>query len=285
MLLQRDMIRITPVDRTRLQAAGLDTADSVLKCIGDQVVAWSRSTDAVRVDLPASAGGGAVFLKRYHHLRWRQRIKAMLRGAFFGRSRAKMEYQRLCRLEAAGVPVVHAMAYGERRIARFLRSCFLITEAVPNAEPLTNCLQRTENLRHHRKVVRSLGRCVRRLHAGGIVHGALFWRNILVRGGTNGDPDFVLLDMPAEKRLTAKISRNTGGDPVGDLAALAADALECRLYTDMMRFLLAYTGAKRLGAAEKDLARRVLQRSEPLRAHEAYRLKMHRIFHYHLVPA
>ena len=208
MRLYRDTMYIAPAGRERLRRAGLDTVERVLKCLGHQVVAWSRSTETVRVDLPAGAGAGAVFVKRYHLLRWKVRIKAMFRGAFFGRSRAHAEFDRLERMRSAGAPVVDPVAWGERRILHFVRFSFLITEAVDGAVSLTTFAQnhadgqrRPLSFRDRRALVESLGRCIGELHGRGLAHGALFWRNVLVRKIEPGRYEFVLLDAPGRRRL------------------------------------------------------------------------------------
>jgi len=291
MPLYRDTIHIEPAYHERLRRAGLDSTDRVLKCIGNQVVAWSRSSDAVRADLPAEAGGNAVFIKRYHHLRWRKRIRVMFRGTFFGRSRAHAEFDELKRLLDRGAPVVRPVAYGERRVLRFLRSSFLMTEGVVDAVSLMTFAQQNGDGRHdilplpaRRNLIESLGRCLGDLHRRGAIHGALFWRNILVRRSAREGFDFVFLDAPARKR---RVGRNTNGgvpsDAAGDLACLAAMAPVFCSQTEMVRFLRAYLGVRRLHASHRNLVRTVAAAAIPLRAHELYRLKMNRIFHYHLV--
>jgi hypothetical protein len=281
MALYRDTIRINPSDRERLRRAGLDTTDRVLKHLGDQVVAWSKSTETVRVDLPA--GDGGLYVKRYHHLRWKHRIKAMFRGTFFGRSRARTEYDRLIEMSEQGAPVVRAVACGERRTFRFLRSCFLVTEAVPSAISLASFAQKAhaESLlvAEQHRFAKAIGRCVGEMHGRGIVHGALRWRNVLVRRDGDGGYAFTFLDAPTRKRGPSKRFSARG-----DLADLAAAALECCTRTEMMRFFRSYLNKPRLSPADKAMARNILASAQPLRAHEAYRLKMNRIFHYHLVP-
>ncbi|MBN1488851.1 MAG: hypothetical protein JXA69_02950 [Phycisphaerae bacterium] len=294
MRFHRDTMQMDPAWAQRLRQAGLDTADRVLKHVGDQVVAWSRSTETVRVDLPAHAGHGAVFVKRYHHLQWRRRLKAMLRGTFLGRTRARAEFERLQELRDAGAPVAYPVAYGERRILHFVRSSFLITEAVENAVSLTTFAQQQGNGRRaslpsavRRQMIESLGRCIGALHGKGLVHGALVWRNVLVR--FQDDPvagvEFILLDADGRRRL-GTLGRGEGPSPgvVGDLAALAALASVFCSRTEMLRFFHAYLGVRRLDAGHRQLARDVLARAERQRDHELYRLKMNDVFHYHLVP-
>lgn len=272
-----------------LRRAGLDTVDRALKHLGDRVVAWSRSTDTIRVSLPDAEGGGAVFVKRYHFLRWRKRIKAALRGSFFGRSRAHAEFERLQEMRAAGASVVRPLAYGERRILHFVRSSVLITEGVDGAVCLTTFAreiadgQRTPlTFRQRRQFVETLGQCVGDLHRKGLVHGALFWRNILVRSKGNGH-EFLLLDAPGRWHLDLRRHAERHAVAVrGDLAALAALAPRFCTRSEMLRFFFAYLGTRTLDAEHRRLAHDVAARAEPLRDHELYRLKMNRVFHHHL---
>jgi hypothetical protein len=287
----RDTLFIEPDDRPRLAAAGLDTVGAALQCIGDQPVAWSRSTDTVRVDLPRSAGGGALFVKRYHHLEWRRRIKAMLRGTFFGRSRAHAEFDALKHLRARGAPMVRPIAFGERRVLHFLRSSFLITQAEPDTVSLTTFAQRHTNGRApaldpkaRRRLIECLGRFVGAFHRSGLVHGALVWRNVLVR--RRGDAfEFVLVDAPGRKRADALRPHRKAHSIAGDLAGLAALASEFCTRTEQWRFYRAYRGDGPTGREDRRFIRDVYERAARLRPHELYRLEMNRIFHYHLVPA
>ena len=111
-----------------LREAALDSVGRVLRCLGDRVAAWSRSTDTVRVDPWSATRGHTYYIKRYHYpKRWR-RFQSLWRGLFGGRHRAAREYKMLRSLEARGLPVVRALATGQRRRWGMLRSCFLITE-------------------------------------------------------------------------------------------------------------------------------------------------------------
>lgn len=288
MKLCRDTMWIEPGDRERLARAGLDTVDRVLKCLGDQVVAWSRTTEVVRADLPDSCGGGAVYIKRYHRLRWRKRIQGALRGTLFGRSRARAEFEQLRRMRAGGAPVVRAIAWGERRVLFFLRSSFLMTEAVEGSVSLTTFAQQQHrstlppSVRH--EFVRSLGGCIRDLHARGHIHGALFWRNVLVRRSPGGGFEFHLLDAQAPRRLRPGALNGRHAGRLTDLAEMAAVAPVFCSRAEMLRFLRAYLGTDRLDGSHRKLIGEILRRAAPLRDHELYRLKMNRVFHYHLVP-
>jgi len=172
-----DTIRIDPAYRAVLEQAGLASVEAVLRCHRGLVVAWSRSSDTIQV--PLGDGRLAVFIKRYHYATWRRRIKPMLRGTFFGRSRARAEFEALQTMRRLGIPAVRPIAYGERRLWHFVRSCFLITEAVPGAIPLTRFVRQlsdcgpTERRAVMRELVVGLAEHVRRMHEAGFVDPAV----------------------------------------------------------------------------------------------------------------
>ena len=172
--------------REQLQRASLDSVRAALACVGDRLAAWSRTSDTILVRLPGDAS--SVYIKRYHYPRWRQRFRGMLRGTFFGMSRARSEYRALTRMRALGIQAVRPVAFGERRTGHFVRSCFLITEAVPGAMALSSFIrtfghrrEATPAVRVRREILSSLARQVRHLHEAGFVHRDLFWRNVLIR--------------------------------------------------------------------------------------------------------
>ncbi len=119
--------------REQLSRAGLDNVSVVLACVGHRLAAWSRTSDTIVHDLPNS--DCTLFIKRYHYPQWRRRIRGMFRGTFLKTSRARSEYRALRLMRQLGIQGVRPIAYGERRFLHFLKSCFLITEAVPDAMP------------------------------------------------------------------------------------------------------------------------------------------------------
>ena len=104
------------------------------------------------------------------------------------------------------------------------------------------------------------------MHAAGWVDRGLHPRNVLVRW-QGGAPAFVKVDSPRGGRWR--------GTPATDLAALDAVAAHAWSRTDRLRFLRAYAGVARCGAAERRLLRTVARcrarerRREEPRLHEA----------------
>lgn len=161
-----------------------------------ETVARSRTSETLRVQ----AFGLDLHLKRYRYS-IRRAVQGGLRNTFLGPSRAAGEFRMLSRLGVELAP--RPIALGEHRKAGFLREAFLATETVEGARPLDITLSRDG--------ARALGACVGRLHAGGIVHGGLFPRNVLA----TPDGRYRVLDLDR-----ARESRSLE-DRAFDLACLA----------------------------------------------------------------
>lgn len=273
----RDRSHVDPAYRDALRSVGLDGTEGVLRRVGDLLAAWSRSTDTIRVDLASRRF--AVYVKRYHYPRWSHRLRGTLRGTFFGSSRARAEYVGLLRMRRLGMGVVRPIAFGERRVGHFVRSCWLITEAVPGAISLDrfarNHIGRPPTpvtVRNVRQVLEGVGAEVRRVHDAGLLHGAMYWRNILVRRGTGGRVEFYFLDAGKARKIWLRPFRRWRQQ--GDIISLAAGAVNYCTRTDLLRFLRGYWGVRRLD----DSHRRWLQRMGPtvMRAAAAERLRIER---------
>jgi tRNA A-37 threonylcarbamoyl transferase component Bud32 len=266
--------------RDRLVGARLDRVGAVLACIGDGLAAWSRTTDAIRVD---GAGGASFFIKRYHYPRWKHRIRGMLRGTFFKSSRARSEYKTLMLMRRLGIQAVRPVAYGERRVMHFVRSCFLITEAVPAAMSLASFIK---TFSHHRAsplalrarldILTSLARQVRQMHEAGFVHRDLFWRNVLIRPLPEERFEFYFLDASVGKRI--RLAPRRQDSIVHDIAAMSALAPEFCSKADQLRFLLEYLNTDRLTREDREWIRRVQVRSDRFRDTELQRMERGSVF-------
>lgn len=278
-LLQTEKMVIDPPFRERLASAGLDSVHAALSTPGDALAAWSRTTDAIRVDLP----DGSLFLKRYHFPRWKHRWRGMLRGTFIRSSRAKSEYYTLMLMRQLGIQAVRPVAYGERRASHFLRSCFLITEAVPAAMSLANFIK---TFSHHRatplarqarvEVLTTLARQVRHMHEAGFVHRDLFWRNVLIRPLPDHRFEFYFLDASVGKRI--RLAPRRQDSIVHDIAAMSALAPEFCSKADQLRFLLEYLDTDHLTTEDRQWLRRVRVKSDQYRGSERARLERGAVF-------
>ncbi len=267
-----------------LKRAGLDRVASVLYCDGDGLAAWSRTTDVIRCDLPAEEL--SIYVKRYHYPRWAHRIRGMFRGTLLRRSRARSEYRALQQMRRLGIQAVRPVAYGERREAGFVRTCFLITESVPDSMPLSAFIQRfaeqrgsRRSVQIRREILTSLARQVRHMHDAGFVHRDLFWRNVLIRCLPGDRFEFYFLDASVGRWI--RMRRRREESIVGDLAAMGAAAPHFCSKADQLRFLLEYLGVRSLDPENRAWLRRVQTQSDLLRPSELERLRRGRVF----VPA
>jgi hypothetical protein len=274
-----DYISVDPAYREVLHAAGLTSVDSILSRLDGDVAAWSRSTDTLHV--PGPAGGPGFYLKRYYYATWRKRFRTMLRGTFFGVHRGEAEYAALQAMRNLGINAARPVAYGARRLAHFVTACFLITEEVPGSTNLTTfasdvaagrrALTRAERL----AMIARLARQVTEMHAAGFCHGQMFWRNILVRRGLDGQPEFFFLDAqppPSWRRVSP-----TAAWWHRELANLLISALPFTTRTDRLRFLRHYLGG-RLKPEIKAHVHAIEACSRQWHRHELQRIKMNDLF-------
>jgi tRNA A-37 threonylcarbamoyl transferase component Bud32 len=142
------------------------------------------------------------------------------------------------------------VAVGERRVAGLLREAFLATETL-YADPVVEVASDAEAAR--------LGAFVGRLHAGGVVHGGLFPRNLL----RTADGGFRVLDLDRMRR-TGRPDRRAF-----DLACLAAS-----LHPDERRCAAALRGYRdALPEEAAGLRERVAARIAEAQARIARRLR------------
>jgi hypothetical protein len=268
--------------RRRLADAGLATVKQVLVCQGDRVAAWSRTSDTVEVQ--GDSADTSLYVKRFHYPTWRHRLRWMFAGAFFGPSRARQEYAALGRLRRAGIQAVRPVAYGERRVLHFVRSCLLITEAVPDAISLATFIRRhapaagSWDVRRRREIIASLAEHVRRMHDAGFVHGRLFWRNVLVRPVASGPWEFYVLDTAPMRRHLFRRGLHRKTAAMQDIASLMAAAPGILTGTEMLRFARCYLQVHRLQGADRQWALQVGHMAASMTKHEKYRLHLHAWF-------
>ncbi len=302
MIVEHERMRIDPAYRAALTEAGLSSVTAVLGTLGDRLAAWSRTTDTVYISLPRS--NLAVFLKRYHYPRWSSRMRLAFRGTLVQSSRAKSEYRVLAAMRRWGIQAVRPIAWGEQRLYGLVRSCFLITEAVPDAMSLATFIHRYgpgiardaagdvgragaarepklglpewAAIEAKRSILINLARQVRFMHDAGFVHRDLFWRNVLIRPLPNREFEFYFLDASVGRRIRVRQWRRES--IVRDLAALGVMAPEFCSRADQLRFIRNYLGTDQIGDQERQWLEAVQERSKELRASEEQRMERQGVF-------
>ncbi len=287
-MLTRDCFHVDPPFRELLAQARLDSVARVLAAPGDRLAAWSRTSDTVFARLPGSMC--SIFIKRYHYPRWPQRLRGMLRGTFFCSSRARNEFRALSLMRTLGIQGVRPIAFGERRVAHFVQSCFLITEAVPNAIPLSTFIKTYSHrrggwrlIKARRDILTSLARQVRHMHDAGFVHRDLFWRNVLIRLLPDAQFEFYFLDASVGRRI--RLPQRRQDSIVRDIAAMGALSPDFCSRADQMRFLLEYLQTDRLTPEDRRWLREVQNHSARLRDGERQRLDRASVFDPPFSPA
>lgn len=272
-----DVLHVEPAYRESLRAAGLASVRDALEQLGTRVAAWSRSTDTVFVP---GAGGPGFYVKRYYYPTWARRLRGALRGTFFGLHRSLAEFRALRAMCRRGIPAPRPVACGARRRAHFVCASILITEEVPGARSLTSFAADVRaarvrlSVRQRWLVCRRLAEQVAAMHSAGFAHGALFWRNILIRF-IHGEPEFFFLDARppiALPRFTSSQWRSP------DLAALAASADPFTSRSERLRFGHFYFGADRIDADGRRLLRTAQRAASAFARHETQRIRMSDLF-------
>lgn len=272
-----DHVKIDPAYRAELERCGLGTVDEILAHLGDRVAAWSRTTDSIYVR--GRDGRPGFYVKRYFYTGWRKRFRSFFRGVFLGEHRAANEFRLLRSMRDAGVPAVRPVACGARRVCHFVTACFLITEEVPEAENLTSFALRALPGSQRRVFARALATQIAAMHAAGVVHGRLFWRNILVRCATHAEGDIDVEYFLLDARPPRRHSRARGITAIRhELSRLAVSALAFTSRAERMRFLRHYARAAHLTFDLHAEWRHVARRAERLAAHEAQRIRMNTLF-------
>ncbi len=271
---------IDPAYHDALRACGLDSAERVLHRTEGDIAAWSRTTDTCHVR--GTNGRPGFFVKRYLYPGWKNRLRGAFRGTFFGRHRGLAEHRLLNEMRNLGIPAVRPVAFGSRRVLHFVTACFLITEEAPDSRNLTSFARevaagqtRLSHASRH-SMARRLARQVADCHSADFQHAQMFWRNILVRPGVDGELEFLFLDA-RPRRGRRRLGRRVLWW-MDELAQLAASARPFTTRTDRMRFLMEYYGARRLPHDVKEQIRQIDALSRRYLRHETQRIRMNDLF-------
>lgn len=271
-------IWIDPAYVDLLRELGLASVEPILAFAGGRVCAWSRTTDTVHVP-PAQANRPGVYLKRYYYPRWKNRLRGVFRGTFFGQHRAEAEAALLDEMRSLGILAVRPIAWGARRVGHFVTACFLITEEVPGACNLTTfaghlgAARAVLPQRARRRLIRQFAETIGRLHDSGFSHGQLYWRNILVREHPIGGFDFHLLDARPRNRALKGAVRGW----LAELGHLLASATPFTTARERLRFLAHYCETRGVRLDRGEIAA-VEQAAAGKASHEKQRILMNERF-------
>ncbi|MBI1324126.1 phosphotransferase [bacterium] len=184
-------------------------------------------------------GDTGVYVKHYRVPDFRARLRQ-----WFRRGKARNEGSKALKLDAIGVRTFTPLALGEQRKRGFLYENYLVTEAIPDVEPLDAFLEKIlpeyESGRQadiRRSIGDALARLCSRLHEAGYVHGDFHPGNILIRLMENDEPRLYLIDLDAVRQRGEGLSVREIRD---NLAQLNNYFFSRSSRAERLRFLEAY---------------------------------------------
>jgi hypothetical protein len=266
---------IDPSWKALLDRHEVGSLSSLLNWEEGALVESANGSEVWRVSVTDSGGVERVlYLKKYFVHNFKRFRSEFLKGAFFGRSKAKREFDNLERLRGFEIDVTAPVAIGEERSLGRLTRCFLMTEEVPESRNLDEVLMKelpempaglAKSTRQ--SLIFRLVEATRKMHRNGFVHRGFFFRNILISG--NRFNRVFVFDAPRGRKWPGWL---LGRKPEKDLATIDSAATVFFRRTERLRFYLKYHEIERLTPEHKLNIARILKRAEPLRARQLRRL-------------
>ncbi|UCD29035.1 MAG: hypothetical protein JSV03_00695 [Planctomycetota bacterium] len=261
-----------------LDELGLNDVEAALSYRGGRFAALSSTSDTLEIFPPTGTERiPSVYMKRYRYPKRSQRIKAVLRGSWFRKSRARFEFDRLSSMRTRGIRTIEPLAVGERRIAGLVTAGILITRGVAG-QSLLSFAKTADDLSpaDRRSIVTKLAQKVRRMHEAGVVHGSMVWRDIIIHKNVSGEYDFTFLDPGYVKRFYLPGCRRLGY--MRDIIDLAATATLLCHKSDRLRFVKSYIGITKLNFRHRLWLKIIAWRAGRLTAKEKHRMEVDDIF-------
>lgn len=206
-----------------------------------------RERDIVRIELPvANATSVVLFLKR--NLRpARKHVWSFFHFGGRYRSASDLEWANLRRLEAAGVNVSAPVAVGSTFGPVGERFSFLVTEAAPGIA-FDRLLADERCPIRRRAAIRSVARCVRRIHAAGYSVPGMYARHLFVDLDDNARTTIIDID----RCRSIKVKRDPIANELSLLHLSVPNVHASR--RERLRLLREYLGGHRI---DRDLLTRI----------------------------
>lgn len=238
--------KITPAYRNSPIAALLPSLAAAFDTAG-QYVTSSPISRVIRKEV----AGEAVYIKTY------TRGGKSLRR-WFGRSRARAEWENLFFFEQLDIPIPPLVAYGQETRGGLFKRAALVTAELKNTRDLNTLHLEDHPILKDRHwvtaVSHQIARHTRRLHQLRFGHLDLKWRNILV--SLQAPPRVYFFDCPA-----GQIRRGPNATRwfIKDIACLDKVAKMRLSRTQRLKFFMTYERIHRLGERDKHKIRKILR--------------------------
>jgi heptose I phosphotransferase len=208
-----------------------------------------------------------LFLKRYEC----PPIMAQIRNWFDARKRIScglFAFEPTIQLTAAGVNTPKIISYGQQWGTFFEKRSFIITEKIPDSEPLErklpdyfNAPAIAKNLKLRRNFIAQLAAFVKKFHQTGYYHRDLYFSHIFY----NYNGIFSLIDLARTFKPVLFAERFR----IKDIAQIYYSAPgEYFSKTDRLRFYLSYTGRSKITKGDKIFIRKVINKTKQMARHD-----------------
>jgi len=271
-------IVIHPDYNELLKDIELDSIPAILHSIREETISTDANQEknvVKRIEISYGGQTHAFYLKLFRNSHFKIIWTRAFRGSLFGRSMLRKEYENLEKLAKCRLRSPEMVAYGDHRFAGGVINSFIITKEIPQAmgvDYLANewLGQQTDEDRKKKtdELVREAARVVRKMHDHGFEHHDLFLRNMMV--SEQNMSKLYVMDAPRGYFWPQVIMRKRRAF---DLATLDSAATQSFSRSQRMRFMHLYLGCSRLTDEDKQLVRKVLTISEPMRERQLKRLE------------
>jgi tRNA A-37 threonylcarbamoyl transferase component Bud32 len=261
-----------------LKSIDLDSIEGVLRSNLGEAISMDRKQEknvVKRIEITYQGETRVFYLKLYWNHLFEKIWARAFRGSLVGRSMVRAEYENLERLGECGLRIPQLVAYGDHRFAGGIIHAFIISEEIPKAMGVDYLVhewfgQQSEEDRKLKtdELIQEVAKTVRQMHDHGFEHHDLFLRNMMV--SEQKMSKLYVMDAPRGYFWPQLIMRKRRAF---DLATLDAAATQSFTRSQRMRFMHLYLGRDRLTEQDKQLVRKVLTISEPMRERQLKRLE------------
>jgi serine/threonine protein kinase len=260
---------IDPAYKTGFERLGFASIEAVFAFgAGRNLTKENLASYRSRIEFKIESPAVTVFLKRYDN----PPIMTQLKNWFSAKKRvscALAEVEAAQKLAAMGINTPRMTAWGQLWGVFFEKRSFAAIEEIREGQSLERSLPgffnestTKENLVLRRQFIRQLAIFIRKFHDTGYRHRDLYLCHIF----RVPDGRFYLIDLARafKPAIFSEIYR------IKDVAQLHYSApAKYFSKTDRLRFLRAYLGREKLGAGDKNFARRVVSKAMRMARHDA----------------
>ncbi len=243
-----------------LERAGLDGVPAVMASQSGLLMRRKDDRENWRIDLTDDDGRPRVaYLKK--HRTGPPHLLTRLLGT---RSDGRIEAEQIAALEAAGIPTMTCIAYGEQTRGNGTRESCLLTEELTGFEQLDEFFPKrfpdgdVSDAALRKRLIDDVADVARTFHAARFNHRDFYTCHYFIRETDDGTFDVRLIDLQRVERRRFFRGRWL----VKDLAQLAYSVPRALSIREQMRFAKQYFQTDRLTQAHKRLLIRVLRRRD-----------------------